>query len=408
MKTKIRITQVWAALLCVAIIGNLIVNILSSRGLGNITKYNVLLWSLLIGCSLIINEKKLNINLLKFILGIMFLGILGNIHGAMLVKNGLSSVDNLILNFLIIIIFIAIKSAPIDDKAVERIMKTLVICGVITSVYAMITQSMYFIYIIKRLDVAYNSWFYTSFLGQRNILAGYCFLSSIAALYLMTSQKKIKNKFYGIAIVLFGLQIFVTNSRTASIAYLTLIFFYLFFVTGKKTKIILSGIIIFLVTILIRNKIFVNILNTLFVHITSSGVDSGSIRLNMWKGAIKYSIKNFGLLFGLGIFPVSSILHEHFEYASTHNTYLDALLVGGIVYLGLIIYIYIQIYKQIKSNRDIHYCRVMMSAFIAFILYNMTEAGMALFTQNYFSITATIIFVLLPYGYNKYIQNKNY
>jgi len=63
MKTKIRITQVWAALLCVAIIGNLIVNILSSRGLGNITKYNVLLWSLLIGCSLIINEKKLNINL---------------------------------------------------------------------------------------------------------------------------------------------------------------------------------------------------------------------------------------------------------------------------------------------------------------------------------------------------------
>ena len=49
-----------------------------------------------------------------------------------------------------------------------------------------------------------------------------------------------------------------------------------------------------------------------------------------------------------------------------------------------------------------------MSAFIAFILYNMTEAGMALFTQNYFSITATIIFVLLPYGYNKYIQNKNY
>ena len=172
MKTKIRITQVWAALLCVAIIGNLIVNILSSRGLGNITKYNVLLWSLLIGCSLIINEKKLNINLLKFILGIMFLGILGNIHGAVLVKNGLSSVDNLILNFLIIIIFIAIKSAPIDDKAVERIMKTLVICGVITSVYAMITQSMYFIYIIKRLDVAYNSWFYTSFLGQRNILAG--------------------------------------------------------------------------------------------------------------------------------------------------------------------------------------------------------------------------------------------
>lgn len=113
-------------------------------------------------------------------------------------------------------------------------MRTLVICGIAASLYAMVMQSIYLVYILRRLDVAYNSWFYTSFLGQRNIFAGYCFLSSIAALYLFSNKNLARNKIYLAAVILFGIQIFITNSRTAFISYLVLILVYIYLAAGKK------------------------------------------------------------------------------------------------------------------------------------------------------------------------------
>lgn len=406
MKLKLRIEYIWSAFVCAGIAGNLIVNILYNMELGDITKYNVLLWLFLISGSMIARHKKVHINLFILILFVMLFGILGNMHGALLVKDGLSSLDNLFVNFGVIIVFFSMRCIAVDRKVIKQIMKLLVICGIITSVYAMVKQSLYFRYVFKRIDVGYNSWFYTSFLGQRNIFAGYCFLCSIAALYLMTAEKRIKNKLYYIAIILFGIQIYITNSRTALIAYLTLIGSYMFLIMTSESKVYVSGIIIILVAILLQNKKFVDFMNTVFVHITSSGVDSGSIRLNMWKGAIKYSFENIGLLFGFGIFPVSHILQEQFEYASTHNAYLDALLVGGIAYLSLLIYLYICTYKRIRQCNDIHYSKVMLSAFIAFLLYNIAEAGAALFTQNYFSVTSTVLFIILPYTYTEHVGYK--
>lgn len=406
MKLKVNTKQIWTIFLCIGIIGNLIVNALYNMGWGDITKYNVFLWIFLMSISVVIERKIIQINLFKVLLTVMLFGILGNIHGSLLVRGGLSSLDNIIVNFLAMIVFIAIKGTSMDGQAIKQIMRILVICGITASVYAMMRQTMYLSYVFMRQDVAYNSWFYISFLGQRNIFAGYCFLSSIAALYLLTTDKKKKNKLYYIAIVLFGIQIYITNSRTALIAYLALIGTYLYLVAERKNRFFLSSIGILIVILLFQSQVFVDFLNTIFIHITSSGVDSASIRLDMWKGAVGYCIENIGMLFGFGIYPVSYILEGKFGYASTHNAYLDALLVGGIVYLCLTIYIYIQIYKRIKGCKDIHFSKVMMAAFIAFLLYNMTEAGIALFTQNYFSITSTILFVILPYAYNGCIERK--
>ena len=400
MKVKIKTIDIWPILLCIGIIGNLVLNAIYNMGQGDIVTYNVLLWTFLMWGSLITNHRSISGKLFKLIFIVMLCGIIGNIHGALLVTDGMSSLDNMVINFATIIIFVAMKGEKISRDSLNAIMKTLVICGIAASLYAMIMQSMYLVYVLKRLDVAYNSWFYTSFLGQRNIFAGYCFLSSIAALYLFSNKSMAKNKIYLAAVILFGIQIFITNSRTAFISYLALILLYIYLKKKKKTKFLLITISIIGAVILLQNEIFNSVLNTFFIHTTSSGTDSGSIRLNMWREAIGYSFEKIGFIFGFGIYPMSVILLDNFGYASTHNAYLDTFMTGGMVYVFIIIYIYYRSFKKIKKCTDKHYSMFMISALIAFLLYNTTEAGMALFTQNYFSITATILFVIIPMGYN--------
>lgn len=399
MKLKINTENIWTIFICIAIIGNLALNAIYNKGYGNIVFYNVLLWLFLMIGGLITNCKTLNTRLFKFIFFGMVCGFIGNLHGTLLVDNGISSLDNMIINFLMIIVFMAFKE-KISKCSLNMIMRTLVICGIIVSLYAMIIQSAAFISVLKGFDIAYNSWAYTSFLGQRNIFAGYCFVSSIGALYLLINEKGISNKIYFVVLLLFGVQIFITNSRTALISYIVLILNYIYLSKGRKTRLLLIFIAIIGSFILFQNSTFSNALNRLFVHTTSSGIDSGVIRLDMWKGAIKYSFEKIGLIFGFGIYPMSVILLDKFGYASTHNAYIDAILTGGIIYILIIMYIYYHSYKKIKVCSDRKYTTFMISALIAFMLYNIAEAGMAIFTQNYFSITSTIIFILIPMEYD--------
>lgn len=400
MKLKIKTESIWTIFICIGIIGNLALNAIYNKGYGNIVFYNVLLWIFLMIGSLITNYRIIDTRLSKIIFFGIVCGLIGNLHGTLLVDNGISSLDNMIINFLIMIAFIAFKE-KISKYSLNMIMRTLVICGIIVSLYAMITKPETFISVLKGLDIANNSWAYTSFLGQRNIFAGYCFISSIGALYLLVNEKRISNKvLYFAVLLLFGIQIFITNSRTALISYVVLILSYIYLSKGRKTRFLLIFVAIIGSIILFQNNTFNNTLTRFFIHTTSSGIDSGIIRLDMWKGAIKYSFEKIGLMCGFGIYPISVILLDKFGYASTHNAYIDAILTGGIVYISIIIYIYYYSYKKIKLCSDRKYSIFMISALAAFILYNINEAGMAIFTQNYFSITSTIIFILIPMEYD--------
>lgn len=109
MKVKIKTIDIWPILLCIGIISNLVLNAIYNMGRGDIVTYNVLLWTFLMGGSLITNHRSISCKLFKLIFIVMLCGIIGNIHGALLVTDGMSSLDNMVINFATIIIFVATK-----------------------------------------------------------------------------------------------------------------------------------------------------------------------------------------------------------------------------------------------------------------------------------------------------------
>lgn len=275
--------------------------------------------------------------------------------------------------------------------------KIISIIGFVACLYAMTVQSAEFISLLRGVDKDVNSWNYVSFFGQRNNYGQYCFLSTISSLYLLNLTK---NRIWLLLIIISGLQIVIINSRAALIGSLLVILISFYCNSRHKVVFIISflGLLLF-VFILIGG--LEGLLQTFSHEDKTENMDSGAVRVVMWMRCFEYLKDNAALLWGFGAGSVTNFLTPLFGFGSSHSFYVDALFCGGVIYLFIVSIPLLLSFKSILGNTDIIYRNVHIGALCAFLLYGFMEAGMAPFASNFFSVTSTLMMIMIPLNYQR-------
>ena len=284
----------------------------------------------------------------------------------------------------------------ISNKQLHMLYVTIIIIGVLSSVYALREQTVMYILSLQGIDMDKNGWGIVSFYNQRNIFAQYCAFCSIAACYMYIDTKR---KIYILLLLLFFTNIFVTNSRASLLFFLVAVCPTLFVHNASK-KYFIVALIILAVLALFVSLDFTFVVE-LFNHDTSSGEDSGELRIQMWRDCFLLLFNDSLLLIGFGKGTTSTFLSPMHGVGSSHNFYIDSLFEGGLIYMTILIYSIYFGYKEIKHNKEAKYRILHTYAIMGYAIYCMMEAGSGLFAANFFSITATVLFIIIPQYYNR-------
>lgn len=345
----------------------------------------------------LLEKKEIVITILLFI---NFL--VGALQGSIFLNAGLENVSATISVCLAYFTVMCKKNInPIQQKELFILLKIIVVVGVIATVYAMVVQNQELRFLIQGVNKSINSWLYVSFFSHRNIFALYCFIATIPTCYLYMKTGK---KWYGICILWFGIQILLTDSRASLLGYA--VFVGLVFYYTRKNRVVLGLFVVMVGGLLLYVFDIGSFLGENFAHITSSGEDSASLRISMWIESIRYLWDKKTFICGFGLSGSSLFLMPRFNVGSAHNAYIDALLSGGIIFLFVIIYGLIESYQKCnRSKYDIEFNNVWRAAIIAYAVYCFFEASAMLFLDAYFSVTVTILLILLP---RCYLENDKY
>lgn len=324
---------------------------------------------------------------------IIFNAIIGAFFGKIYLHLDFTNLHQGILTGLAIVIVMGIEWKDyLKEYGIILIMKFVFWIGIAISLYAIIIQNRYLIGVLRGIDRSISAWLYTSIFGQRNIYAYFCFLSSVAGKYLFDITRK---KGYIFGLILFALQIYVTDSRNAI---LSLVLFYImcaFLRYGKRGRVIF----IFSIIVIGIGSIFFMDINTLLgrlYHGTKSPYgDSGVLRLAMWYSCIKYLITNNAILTGFGYGAQTQYLMPLFDLGSAHNAYMDILFQGGIVLLGIYIYMVVKVFKAILVVGNPIYMYTSLSFVLVYLVNNLFDSFSMLFSSNFAGIPTTIMICIL-------------
>lgn len=283
-----------------------------------------------------------------------------------------------------------------DDKQLFLLYNSIIIMGVFASIYALVNQTSMYLLSLQGVDMGLNGWGVVSFFGQRNKFAQYIVFCSIAAFYMLIETKR---KLYIIPLLLFVTNIFVTNSRGSLLFVLIAIGIPFLYKIKEKSKAFTITILAIITFIIINN---IDFITEMMNHETSSGEDSSSERLFMWEDTISFLVEKNSLLIGFGNNSTETFLYSKYRVGSSHNTFIDILFEGGLIYLFIYAYILYFSYTKIKRNNNFNYKLTHTCALLGYILFSCVETGSKLIACNFFSITATIIFIIIP----QYYQSK--
>lgn len=187
-------------------------------------------------------------------------------------------------------------------------------------------------------------------------------------LFLNNKNKKIKNI---LILLLFLYLVFLTGSRGGLLAILGGMFavFILYLKQNKNNKfwnklikVILIGILMYLIVMFILNKINPELAVRFSIeNVISSG---GTGRTEIWKYYINLYVQSnlWYKLFGYGLGSLSGI------YRVAHNTWIESLLESGIIGSILLISIMLRTLKIVSKNNNIQ----LMSAFFALIILTLS------------------------------------
>lgn len=250
----------------------------------------------------------------------------------------------------------------------------------------------------------YAQWGLYSFFRQRNIYAGFNFFAIMSTLFLYSLNKR---KIYLISIVAFFLIIVCTGSRAALFSVLLFLTTYLFLRT--KNKWMLVSVVIIALVFVISQFDLLNFLQMKFYHSTTSGVDSGMIRIMMWKAGFEKLWGNLTIITGYGVGASSVFLRKSgFTVESFHNVYMESFFEGGIIQLMFTLISLKDSLKYIFKSKQKLYKETWGAIVCAYIFYNMFESGSAIYMSNYLSVLATITIIIIPrYIYQTESQYKN-
>lgn len=187
-------------------------------------------------------------------------------------------------------------------------------------------------------------------------------------LFLNNKNKKLKNI---LILLLFLYLVFLTGSRGGLLAILGGMFavFILYLKQNKNNKfwnklikVILIGILMYLIVMFILNKINPELAVRFSIeNVISSG---GTGRTEIWKYYINLYVQSnlWYKLFGYGLGSLSGI------YRVAHNTWIESLLESGIIGSILLISIMLRTLKIVSKNNNIQ----LMSAFFALIILTLS------------------------------------
>ncbi len=333
---------------------------------------------------------KLGISSQKFIFFIIILRVFNTMMGYLLFgyNTPIDVISSLIMALTTISLFYVIPEILNKDESIENgFIKTYVIICIILSIFSILIKVgnghffiWNYVYVTRDASIYYDPNFCAMILGSG---------VSIALL------QKFKNKFlkyFAIIIMLFA--ILFTGSRGTLLSLLSAILIYL--VVYSKLSIPKKVIIISMFGI--ATYYGINYLYSIDFFRTYQGSND---RFEMWSKILSSSLES--PVFGYGYGATDEVLKTiNFTYASTHNSFLDFLLIYGIpTFVIYIIFIISTLLKSLKkdSNRKYVLPIIFMLINSNTILYSFGGVGLS-------SLMFTVILGLLNYSIVNMQQKK--
>lgn len=256
-----------------------------------------------------------------------------------------------------------------------------------------------------------------SFFAHRNQFAIFLYASIISNIILILRNKKIINKILlFIPLIILGINLLLTTSRTGIFS--TVLFLILFFITTSSIKFKYKFLVIFIVItiVLVGATIILNkypniedkviaIIDNLFIR--ESSIKSFTGRDNFWKIAQEKLCENgINLSFGIGRFYAITLI-EKWDVTQFHNSYVEALMTGGIMELAFFMFIHIYVFiKIIKSKIDKKYKLCYLSMYISLMVYGGFES-LCRFSIGCADTICIIMFITIPLIHaNSYNENE--
>ncbi len=361
-----------------------------SFGVGNVQMLACFIIEIIILCAYFLvnfikNEKKISLNKntkINLILLIATTVVLFGVQACNFLSNEFEFMDILNIGCIFINIFllyICILNIEIEEKDIYNFFKCIIF---FTLVACIVNFILYYKDIYELLIKGKYKWdvMIKSFFANRNQFAFILYVGIISDFIVM---KHDKNILYKLFLLVFGISLLSTGSRTGVLLGVILVGI-MFLVSNKiklRTKIFVCfiGLAILLIGLTVIYNFKPDIwqkISTNFIRL--SEVKNFSGRTEIWKAGIDLlNEKPQNILLGVGRFKSMTALEnvDGRTFTQFHNIYIDLLTTGGIMELIYIGFIYFSVIRNIiKSNLDKKYISVYIAMFITYALYIALES----------------------------------
>lgn len=314
----------------------------------------------------------------------------------------------------VLMLFVAFTNLKIEEKYMTYFFVGIVLVGLIAcfvNIYLFKDEILLMIKTAKQISIK-------SFFAHRNQFAVFLYVSIISNIMLiLRSNKKIVKALLFIPLIIFGVSIITTSSRTGIAT--TAVFIILFFITTNSIKLIHKFFIVYLliVTVLTGYIVTLNKSPEIITKMTDF-IDNVLIREDTVKSFTGRNIfweiaketlqeSNTNMAFGIGRFLAVNLIEKYYV-SQYHNFYIETLMTGGIMELAFFIFIHIfTIVKVFISKIDTKYKLFYLSMLISLAVYGIFES-MSRFSIGCADTLCLIFFVTIPLLHsNTYKKEEN-
>ncbi len=302
----------------------------------------------------------------------------------------------------IFLLFILLLNIQVNEDNIYSFFKGIIGLGILSCIVNIVLyhQEILGLFGINR-DVSFFS--IKSFFAHRNQFAIFLYISIISNIFMILKTGK---KIYILTIIVFGINLIFTASRTGILC--TVIFIFLFFVTTPKIKIryklliLVICVILAVLSFIIVYKYVPKLAESIDkVFIRSQSLKNLTGRTVIWKTGIDLVNKDIkSLIFGVGRFIGIKALDENVyiyeKITQFHSFYIDMLVTGGLMELLYLLSIYMVVVRRIiKSSMDKKYKSLYISIFISYAIYCSCES-LSRFSIGCADTVCLIAFISIP------------
>lgn len=279
----------------------------------------------------------------------------------------------------IAILYLAFLNVHIEEKKIFPFFIGIVLLGIVACIVNVV---IYREEILRVLGIGGEAKLQNvkSFFAHRNQFAMFLYFSIISSVMLfINTNKKLFKVLLSICILIFGISILITASRTGIAC--ALIFSGLFFLTTDRLKVktkiivILAGILLLLICGYVIYNNFPDLGEKIKdsiqkVLIRESSIKTFTGRSIFWDLAMDLlKTSPLFMLFGVGRFAGLELI-KSYGVTQFHNFYIEALIAGGIMELLYLLSIYfIVIRNVIKSDIDKKYKILYIALYVSYAVY---------------------------------------